>query len=223
MKPIYFLNCLNEKALNVLVQDMTFKTYRFSDTVLEHEDIINNLYIVKEGELRLQRLKIVRGDEDAIIKKKLGHGEIVEHRVLQLISKKVNHITDYKDMAIRTRGQPFGEEYIFSKDKRSPYRAIVNSASAIIVTISFELILNTLSTFEMFQDEMKSAIETKHNDYKLWQLNIDKKSYKILKLPEQITPNTLSEEFFKKTLKLKIDPGPRKIHVPKLLKSGTLI
>ena len=191
--------------------------YRFGDEVLAHGSPVSQLLIVKSGSVKLQRIKPVQVDVAEEIQNKLTSNTILEPRVRSLLVATSNKDTDFEDIALRNAGQTICEEYIFGEQRAAAYRVIVNSAEATVVTIPFDLIGTTLATFEMFQDDVKQAIEARHQHQKDWIEKIDFKKQKIPVVQSMCSPTTITSEIFQKTFGNKVNPGPRKIHVPKLL------
>ena len=217
VKPVYFFSTFNEKAFNALVQDMTTTSYRYSNTILEYKQPIDRLYIIKSGNVRLQIIKPSHFDENEIIQQTLDKELAIEPKVNQLKVQKKYYDTDYEDIAQRNTSQTFCEEYYFSKNRVTDYRVIVNSAVAVIVTIPFSLIFTTLSTFEMFQDDMKEAIESHHGHHKTRIEKIDLRLPITSVIKTLKTPTTIGAEILKRSLNLKSDTRGRKFHVPTLL------
>lgn len=156
-------------------------------------------------------------DENDEIVSKLEKEPVVEKRVKAFLSKVKHQETDFEDIAQRSALQTFGEEYFFKAQRISDYRALVGSADAVIVTIPFDLLATTLSTFEMFYDDVKQAIENKHAQQKLWLQKIDLKKSVAPVIKTLKSSTSIDAEIFKKSIMAKEDTSARKTHASKLL------
>lgn len=142
---------------------MTTHHYRYSDVVVEHKAPVEKLYIIKEGSVRLQQLKPVFKNEHQESRERLFDNLYLDPRIRDYrVSKNIIE-TKYKDLAQRDTGQSFCEEYFLRENRQSEVRVIVSSATATIVTISFELMSSTLTTYEKFRNQVKQAIEFTHS------------------------------------------------------------
>lgn len=174
IKSVYFFSTFNEKACNSLTQDMTFNSHRYGEVILPFDKAVTKLYIVKQGSVRLQRLRLKNDEEietEAMIK---NIEQSVDIKGMKYLANEFRKETDFEDFCQRGQWQTFGEEY-FYKRVPSEYRAVVSSAECMVVTIPFHLIANTLSTFEMYCDIMRTKITEKTGGLTCWRDDIDQR------------------------------------------------
>lgn len=212
IKSVYLFSTFNEKACNALTQDMSFANFRYGDVILPYDRPVTELYIVKQGSVRLQRLKL-RDRDDIENKLMLKSMELSSERDFnKYMASDFRKDTDFEDFCYRGQWQTIGEEYFYNRQS-SQYRVVVNSADAIIVTIPYHLISTTLSTFEMFSDIMRQKIVEKTGKLQNWHDSVDERKKKI-----EIARPIIKKPRINLEGKLLNKPKPKAVAINKLLK-----
>lgn len=154
VKSAYCFSFFNEKACNSLTQAIIFKSFRHSDVLVEFQTKIKRLFIIKNGSVRIQKLKPKELENEDL-------GKVID-RMDQFLVKPPRLVTDFVDVCELGQGEVICEEYFYKKSTPCQYQAVVCSAEALIAEIPFDLISATLSAFEMYIESMKEAVLARH-------------------------------------------------------------
>lgn len=172
LKSSYFLSGMNEKVYKSLCQLMEIRTHQFGDIIVDWGKPISKMYFVKEGSVKILRKKLGIDPDTEQIKESVFKAGQESIKTMRNVAKFLLDSKEYDEIAVREKNQTFGEEYFYLQTA-TKFRAVVNSASATIVSIPFADMRKTFTTFEMYKQEMADTIITKITQQKEWRRDID--------------------------------------------------
>lgn len=172
LKSSYFLSGMNEKVYKSLCQLMDIRTHQFGDIIVDWGKPISKMYFVKDGTVKILRKKLGIDPDTEQIKESVFKSGQESLKTMRNVAKFLLDSKEYDEIAIREKNQTFGEEYFYLQTT-TKFRAVVNSASATIVSIPFADMRKTFTTFEMYKQEMAETIVNKITQQKEWRRDID--------------------------------------------------
>ena len=156
MQSVYFFSMLNHKALKAMAQSMEEATYRFGSILVDWGSQVEHIYLIRSGAVKMQRKRKKKPSDIPSIGKLLRESEAIQHSSEYWPDKYCDEI------CVREEKQAFGEEQLFPGLVSSvPYRAVVCSAEAVVARVPYSSIKLTLSTFDMFEPDVKDAISAR--------------------------------------------------------------
>lgn len=144
---------LNHKALKAMAQSMDESVHRFGAVLVDWDSQVEHIYLIRSGAIKMQRKRRKKPSDIPAIGKLLRESHPVQHTAEYWPEQYCDEI------CVREEKQAFGEEQLFpSLVIYAPYRAVVCSAEAVVARVPYSSIRLTLSTFDMFEPDVKAAI-----------------------------------------------------------------
>lgn len=139
---------------------MDQRIYSFGETVLDWGKPVSRVYIVKQGEVRLRK-PVIKFEDMTTLDKLEQRSPEEDTLPAHLYKDRMKKAVPSVEVGIREQNHAIAEEYLFLKGL-SKYRITVSSAKCALVSIPFMNVRTTLSTYDMYMDNVRESILQRH-------------------------------------------------------------